>query len=120
MYFDCALISKWAGGIGLHIHNIRASGSHINGTNGSSNGIVPMLKVFNHTAKYVDSFSLVTTFTYTLKAFPTGDLYTNVVHCGNTIFIQSSTKIYSTVDLGTNWVECNNFLYRSFLKEHNI
>lgn len=51
---DCALISKWAGGIGLHIHNIRASGSHINGTNGSSNGIVPMLKVFNHTAKYVD------------------------------------------------------------------
>ena len=51
---DCALISKWAGGIGLHIHNIRASGSHIRGTNGSSNGIVPMLRVFNHTAKYVD------------------------------------------------------------------
>ena len=51
---DCALISKWAGGIGLHIHNIRASGSHIRGTNGASNGIVPMLKVFNNTAKYVD------------------------------------------------------------------
>ena len=51
---DCALISKWAGGVGLHIHNVRASGSHINGTNGSSNGIVPMLKVFNNTAKYVD------------------------------------------------------------------
>jgi len=51
---DCALISKWAGGIGLHIHNIRASGSHIRGTNGESNGIVPMLRVFNHTAKYVD------------------------------------------------------------------
>jgi ribonucleoside-diphosphate reductase alpha subunit len=51
---DCALISKWAGGIGLHIHNIRASGSHIRGTNGHSNGIVPMLKVFNNTAKYVD------------------------------------------------------------------
>ena len=51
---DCALISKWAGGIGVHIHNIRASGSHIRGTNGSSNGIVPMLKVFNNTAKYVD------------------------------------------------------------------
>ena len=51
---DCAMISKWAGGIGLHIHNIRASGSHIRGTNGSSNGIVPMLKVFNNTAKYVD------------------------------------------------------------------
>jgi len=51
---DCALISKWAGGIGLHIHNIRASGSHIRGTNGSSNGLVPMLRVFNNTAKYVD------------------------------------------------------------------
>jgi ribonucleoside-diphosphate reductase alpha chain len=51
---DCAKISKWAGGIGLHIHNIRASGSHIRGTNGHSNGIAPMLRVFNNTAKYVD------------------------------------------------------------------
>ena len=51
---DCAMISKWAGGIGLHIHNVRATGSHIRGTNGTSNGIVPMLKVFNHTARYVD------------------------------------------------------------------
>jgi len=51
---DCALISKWAGGIGLHVHNIRAQGSHINGTNGSSNGLAPMLRVFNNTAKYVD------------------------------------------------------------------
>ena len=51
---DCAMISKWAGGIGLHIHNIRATGSHIRGTNGHSTGIVPMLRVFNNTAKYVD------------------------------------------------------------------
>ncbi len=51
---DCAAISKWAGGIGLHIHNVRASGSHIRGTNGTSNGIVPMLRVFNTTARYVD------------------------------------------------------------------
>ena len=51
---DCAKISKWAGGIGLHIHNIRASGSHIRGTNGKSNGIVPMLRVFNSTARYCD------------------------------------------------------------------
>jgi ribonucleotide reductase alpha subunit len=51
---ECALISKHAGGIGLHIHNIRATGSHIRGTNGTSNGIVPMLRVFNNTAKYVD------------------------------------------------------------------
>ena len=51
---DCANISKWAGGIGLHIHNVRAEGSHINGTNGTSNGITPMLRVFNNTARYVD------------------------------------------------------------------
>jgi ribonucleotide reductase alpha subunit len=51
---ECAHISKWAGGVGLHIHNIRAKGSHIQGTNGTSNGIVPMLRVFNNTARYVD------------------------------------------------------------------
>lgn len=51
---ECALISKYAGGIGLHIHNIRATGTHIQGTNGTSNGIVPMLRVFNNTARYCD------------------------------------------------------------------
>jgi ribonucleoside-diphosphate reductase alpha chain len=51
---DCAMISKWAGGIGLHIHNVRASGSKIRGTNGESSGICPMLRVFNNTAKYVN------------------------------------------------------------------
>ena len=51
---ECATISKWAGGIGLHIHNIRATGTHIRGTNGTSNGIVPMLRNFNETARYVD------------------------------------------------------------------
>ena len=51
---DCAHISKWAGGIGLHVHNIRAKGTHIKGTNGTSNGIVPMLRVFNNTARYID------------------------------------------------------------------
>jgi ribonucleotide reductase alpha subunit len=51
---DCANISKWAGGIGLHIHNVRANGSLINGTNGKSTGIVPMLRVFNDTAKYIN------------------------------------------------------------------
>jgi len=51
---DVALISQNAGGIGLAIHNIRATGSYIRGTNGKSNGIVPMLKVFNETARYVD------------------------------------------------------------------
>jgi len=51
---ECADISKMAGGIGLHIHNVRATGSKIRGTNGTSNGIIPMLKVFNETARYVD------------------------------------------------------------------
>ena len=62
---ECAKISKWAGGIGLHIHNVRATGSHIRGTNGISNGIVPMLKVFNSTAKYVDQCILPETIVYT-------------------------------------------------------
>uniref|UniRef100_A0A0D9VMB7 Ribonucleoside-diphosphate reductase n=1 Tax=Leersia perrieri TaxID=77586 RepID=A0A0D9VMB7_9ORYZ len=51
---ECATISKCAGGIGVSIHNIRATGSYIRGTNGTSNGIVPMLRVFNDTARYVD------------------------------------------------------------------
>ena len=51
---ECAQISKWAGGIGLHAHNIRANGSYIRGTNGTSNGLIPMLGVFNKTARYVD------------------------------------------------------------------
>lgn len=51
---SCAHISKWAGGIGMHIHNIRANKSKIVGTNGQSDGIVPMLKVFNNTARYVN------------------------------------------------------------------
>mmetsp|Transcript_23769 Transcript_23769/g.39770 ORF Transcript_23769/g.39770 Transcript_23769/m.39770 type:complete len:711 (-) Transcript_23769:87-2219(-) len=50
----CAQISKSAGGIGLYVHNVRAKGSYIKGTNGTSNGLLPMLKVFNDTARYVD------------------------------------------------------------------
>lgn len=51
---QCACISKYAGGIGLSIHCIRSTDSYIRGTNGSSNGIVPMLRVFSDTARYVD------------------------------------------------------------------
>jgi len=51
---ECAQISKWAGGIGLHIHDIRANKSHIRGTNGTSDGIIPMLRVYNSTARYVN------------------------------------------------------------------
>jgi ribonucleoside-diphosphate reductase alpha subunit len=81
---DCALISKWAGGIGLHIHNVRASGSHIRGTNGSSNGIVPMLKVFNNTAKYVDQCIHPTTIIYTT------DGPIQIQHC-----VSGVTKIFN-------------------------
>jgi ribonucleotide reductase alpha subunit len=51
---ECAQISKWAGGIGMHIHNVRANKSRIRGTNGQSDGIIPMLRVFNSTARYVN------------------------------------------------------------------
>tara|TARA_B100001758_G_scaffold93985_1_gene80283 strand:- start:9503 stop:11752 length:2250 start_codon:yes stop_codon:yes gene_type:complete len=51
---ECAQISKWAGGIGLHIHQVRANKSRIRGTNGQSDGIIPMLRVFNSTARYVN------------------------------------------------------------------
>ena len=51
---ECAQISKWAGGVGLSVHNIRARGADIKGTNGKSTGLTPMLKVFNDTAKYVN------------------------------------------------------------------
>jgi ribonucleotide reductase alpha subunit len=64
---DCAKISKWAGGIGLNIHNIRGTGTHIRGTNGTSNGIVPMLRVFNMTARYVDQCVTPETIIYTTK-----------------------------------------------------
>ena len=62
---DCAMISKHAGGIGLHIHNVRAKGSLIKGTNGTSNGIVPMLRNFNDTARYVDQCFTPDTLIYT-------------------------------------------------------
>ena len=64
---DCADISKWAGGIGLHISNIRSGNSYINGTNGFTSGIVPMLRVFNSTARYVNQCFLPDTPIYTLN-----------------------------------------------------
>lgn len=51
---DCAKISKYAGGIGLHVHNVRAKGSLIRGTNGKGNGLVPLLRVYNNTARHID------------------------------------------------------------------
>ena len=82
---DCAMISKWAGGIGLHIHNLRAKGSHIVGTNGISNGIVPMLRVFNNTARYVDQCVHPETILYTTN----GPL--QIQHCS-----LGETKIFNS------------------------
>lgn len=65
---ECAAISKYAGGIGLHIHNIRAKNSVIRGTNGKSDGIVPMLRVFNSTARYVNQCFSPETLIYTSKS----------------------------------------------------
>ncbi len=62
---DCASISKYAGGIGMHCSNIRAKGSIIRGTNGKSNGLVPMLRVFNNTARYVDQCFVADTYVHT-------------------------------------------------------
>ena len=62
---DCAQISKHAGGIGVHLHNVRARGSLIKGTNGISNGIMPMLRVFNTTARYIDQCFSPDTLIYT-------------------------------------------------------
>ena len=56
---ECAHISKWSGGIGIHCSNIRANGTRIVGTNGKSDGIVPMLRVFNNTARYVRSENII-------------------------------------------------------------
>ncbi len=68
---QCAIISKSAGGIGLNIHCIRATGSYIAGTNGISNGLVPMLRVYNNTARYVDQGGNKVT---TSKSIPDRDL----------------------------------------------
>lgn len=84
---DCAMISKDAGGIGVHIHNIRATGSYIKGTNGTSNGLVPMLRVFNNTAKYVDQCFHPDTIVYTLTGpKPIGEVTYNdrvITHDGS-------------------------------------
>ena len=62
---DCALISQYGGGIGLHVSNVRAKGTLIRGTGGTSNGLVPMLRVFNNTARYVDQCFTPDTIIYT-------------------------------------------------------
>ena len=82
---ECAMISKYAGGIGLHIHNVRGKGSHIRGTNGYSNGIVPMLRAFNSTARYIDQCVTPETYIYTTK----GPMQIQEVYSGETEIFNS-------------------------------
>ena len=110
---DCAKISKCAGGIGVAFHKIRGKGSRIRGTNGISNGIVPMLKVFNETARYVDQCFTPETLVYTIngpkaiediaigeKVLTSNGLYANVnlpvrhEYSGEMLEIQSKHAIY--------------------------
>jgi ribonucleoside-diphosphate reductase alpha chain len=93
---DCANISKWAGGIGLHISNIRGKNSYINGTNGYTSGIVPMLRVFNSTARYVNQCFLPDTPIYTIN----GLKYMEDIACGDKLVtndgsFQEVLKVYN-------------------------
>ena len=86
---DCALISKSSGGIGIHIHDVRARGSEIAGGTGISNGIVPMLRVFNNTARYVDQCVTPDTYIYTTD----GPLKIQDVVEGNTQIYNSTGNV---------------------------
>jgi len=90
---DCAKISKCAGGIGIAFHKIRSKGSHIRGTNGISNGIVPMLKVFNETARYVDQCFTPETLIYTIN----GPKAIEDIAIGEKVL--TSNGLYATVNL---------------------
>ena len=90
---DCALISQSAGGIGINIHKIRAKGSYIKGTNGYSNGIIPMLKVFNETARYVDQCFVPETPVSTEN----GNIPISQIAPGDRVFTTSGYEMVSNV-----------------------
>jgi len=86
---DSALISKWSGGIGIHISNIRGNGSHIKSTNGISNGILPMIKVYNEVARYVNQCFVGDTLVYTKNGIKE---IQNVINSDQLITIDGSFK----------------------------
>jgi ribonucleoside-diphosphate reductase alpha subunit len=89
---DCAAISKSAGGIGFSAHDVRASGSYIRGTNGHSNGLVPMLRVYNNTSRYVDQCFTPKTIVY----MENGPIEIQNIQIGNKIL--SSDGTYQSID----------------------
>ena len=107
---DCAMISKYAGGIGLHIHNIRAKGTHIQGTNGISNGLVPMLRVFNNTARYVDQcISGETKIKVGNKFIKLGELFTSYNNSNNkNHFTLSNLPINDPKGYSRDWFLTHN------------
>ena len=102
---DCALISQYGGGIGLHMSNIRAQGSLIRGTGGVSNGIVPMLRVFNNTARYVDQCFAPDTLIHTAR----GSIPICEVCTGDIVLTSGTTE--SVDEFGKHYEMSNNSTY---------
>jgi ribonucleoside-diphosphate reductase alpha chain len=100
---ECAHISKYSGGIGLHIHDIRANGSVIRGTNGYSDGILPMLKVYNNAAVYINQCFTPDTMVYTMEGNKRMDEVTKedylVTHDGSFKKVNSISKNYVDKDI---------------------
>jgi ribonucleotide reductase alpha subunit len=118
---DCAKISKHAGGIGLHIHNVRAKGSLIHGTNGSSNGIVPMLRVFNSTARYVDQCFAADTLVLTRERglVPINNItdYDEVLTSGCEETVDVDGKHAFAFENGPKWNNVNALVVHSYSGE---
>lgn len=107
---ECALISKHAGGIGLHVHNIRAQGTPIAGTQGISNGLVPMLRVFNNTARYVDQCFAPDTQIVTrtgVKRIADIEPGDEVLTSGCTESVEEGVKHYVHSHAGPTWCRVN-------------
>ena len=120
---SCANISKYSGGVGLHIHNVRGRGSYIRGTNGTSNGIIPMLSVYNKTAMYVDQCFRGDTNIYT----STGTKKIEKVHEGEYVLTADGTyhkvlkKITTKINKDTYRIRTNNSIDTVYATpEHQI
>jgi len=114
---QCALISQHAGGIGLHIHNLRARGSAIHGTNGTSNGLVPMLRNFNSTARYVDQCFTPDTVVHTSSGrVAIADILPGmkVLTSGCSESVEETGKHYVQSTEGATWCQVNNLVEHEY------